>query len=183
MRLLEGLIGLVTIAYPFLVWYSLDHVQPRFVALTLAGLFLLRLSRRQFRQAMGIWPWILPACAIFLLAGALLNQSQWLLAYPVFVNLAFFSVFALSLAYPPPIIERLARLENPDLPAKGVAYTRTVTQIWCVFFVFNGSLSLITIWYGEVWLWSLYNGFIAYVLMGLLMAGEMLVRRKVKARF
>ena len=31
-------------------------------------------------------------------------------------------------------IERIARLQHPDLPPEGVVYTRRVTQIWCVFF-------------------------------------------------
>lgn len=182
--MLDSLIGAATVAYPFWVWYSLDHFQPRSVALVLAGLFLLRLSRRRFRQqAFGAWFWVLPACALFLLAAALANQAGWLLAYPVFVSLAFFAVFAFSLSHPPTIVERLARLEDPGLPPKGVAYTRKVTWVWCGFFLANAVVSLVTVWHGDRWLWSLYNGFIFYLLMGLLMAAEMLVRRKVKASF
>ncbi len=183
----NALLGVVTVGYPFLVWFSLDHFQPRFVALMLAGLFLLRLFFLQCRSPSfsmaGAWPWAALACAFFLLAIALVNEAQWLLAYPVFVSLLFFIVFTYSLAYPPTVVERLARLEDPDLPPKGVAYTRKVTQVWCGFFLVNAALSLATIWHGDRWLWSLYNGGVAYVLMGLLMAGEMAVRRKVKASF
>lgn len=182
--MLNGIIWLATIAYPFLVWFSLDSVQPRYVVLPLAGLALLRFFKRGPSQPMdrtgGL---VFAACALFLLVIALVNETRWLLAYPVFVSLAFFTVFASSLVYPPPVVERLARLEDPDLPPKGVAYTRKVTQVWSGFFLVNAAISLLTIWHGDPWLWSLYNGGIFYLLMGLLMAAEMAVRRKVKAGY
>lgn len=183
--MLNGIIGAVTVIYPFLVWYSLDYLQPRSLALALAALFLLRLLRRGPRAAAGAaWRSLLPAvCVLFLLGIALANETRWLLAYPVFVSLAFFAVFSYSLAHPPTVVERLARLEDPDLPPKGVAYTHKVTQVWSGFFLANAAISSATVWYGDRWLWSLYNGGVFYVLMGLLMAWEMAVRRKVKASY
>ena len=64
-----------------------------------------------------------------------------------------------------------------------MAYTRKVTQAWCAFFILNGLAAAATVWLGDRWLWSLYNGFIAYVLMGILMGTELLIRRKVKQAF
>ena len=81
---------------------------------------------------------------------------------------------------PQSIVERMARLSEPDLPASGVAYTRTVTKVWCAFFVVNGSIALATALWASQAVWSLYNGVIAYVAMGVLFAGEYLVRLKVK---
>ena len=182
--MLNGVIWVMTVSYPFLIWFSLDYIQPRYLALALAGLFLLRILFRHPSLPTGkAWSLALAACPLFLLFSALINESSWLLAYPVFVSLMFFIVFTYSLAHPPTIVERLARLEDPNLPSKGVAYTRKVTQVWCGFFLVNITLSLVTIWNGDPWLWSLYNGCVAYVLMGLLMAGEMAVRRKVKAGY
>ncbi|AEG02534.1 hypothetical protein [Methylomonas methanica] len=181
---LNGLIWAVTLSYPFLVWYSLDYFQPRSIALALAAVFLLRLlAQHSSRKPAGITAILAPACLIFLLAIALANETRWLLSYPVLVSLSFFAIFAYSLLYPPSAIERLARLEDPDLPAKGVAYTRKVTWVWSVFFFCNAGISLATLWYGDPWLWSFYNGCLFYILMGLLMAGEMLIRRKVKASY
>lgn len=183
-RVLTCLIGGITLAYPFLVWYSLDFFQPRTVALALAVFFLLRmLMSNPSTKPNGLLAILAPACLMFLLAIALLNETRWLLGYPVLVSLLFFGVFAYSLAYPPSVVERLARLEDPDLPAKGVAYTRKVTWVWSVFFLCNAGMSLATLWYGDRWLWSFYNGCLFYVLMGLLMGVEMLVRRKVKASY
>ena len=181
--LLNGLIAGLTMSYPFLIWFSLDYFQPRTLALVLAGLFLLRFLASGMQADAGLMRFIVPICVLFLLAIAWLNQAGGLMVYPVFVSLLFFTVFSISLAYPPTVVERLARLEDPDLPAKGVAYTRRVTQIWSVFFLSNAAVSLFTVWYGDRWLWSLYNGCVFYVLMGLLMAAEMAVRRKVKASY
>jgi len=181
-KILNGIILLVTISYPFLVWFSLDYLQPRSVALLLAGLFLLR-SLLQKDQLPGGALLIAPACVLFLLAVALINQTSWLLAYPVFVSLLFFAVFSYSLANPPTVVERLARLEDPELPPKGIAYTRKVTLVWSIFFLANAAVSLATIWHGDPWLWSLYNGCVFYILMGLLMAVEMTIRRKVRASY
>lgn len=183
-RILSGVLWVITIGYPFLVWYFLDSVPPRSLALIFAVLFLLRLLRRSPKaMASGVWLPMALACIAFLLAAALINQAAWLLAYPVFVSLLFFTVFFYSLFYPPTIVERIARFEDPDLPPKGVAYTRKVTQVWSMFFLGNALVSLATVWYGDHGLWSLYNGCVFYVLMGLLMAGEMAVRRKVRASF
>ncbi len=182
--MLNGLIWGITLSYPFLVWFSQDYLQPRYLALIMAGLFLLRTLIHKPKQSMGkLWILLYPTCALFLLVSAFVNQSSWLLAYPVFVSMVFFTVFAYSLSYPPTVVERLARLEDPDLPPKGVDYTRKVTQVWSGFFLLNAAISLFTIWYGDPWLWSLYNGGLFYLLMGLLMAAEMFVRRKVKANF
>ncbi len=182
--MLNGIVWGVTIIYPFLIWFSLDYLQPRYLALALAGLFLFRFFNHYPNQPTGgVWSLVLVACPLSLLIIALVNETSWLLAYPVFVSLLFFTVFASSLVHPPTIVERLARLEDPDLPPKGVIYTRKVTQVWCGFFLVNATISLITIWHGDPWLWSLYNGGLFYVLMGLLMVAEMAVRRKVKASY
>ena len=90
-------------------------------------------------------------------------------------------VFAASLAFPPTAVERIARLSEPDLPPSGVAYTRRVTQVWCGFFVLNGALALATALWMSDRAWALYNGLIAYGLIGLLFGVEWLVRQRVRA--
>jgi uncharacterized membrane protein len=87
-------------------------------------------------------------------------------------------VFSWSLRSPTSLIERLARIQQPDLPPEGIIYTRRVTQIWCVFFIVNGSIALVTALWSSFEIWSLYNGFIAYLLMGLLLVGEYIVRMR-----
>ncbi len=80
------------------------------------------------------------------------------------------------------MIERFARLMEPEFPPEAVIYCRKVTMIWCGFFVVNGSIALVTALLGDIKIWTLYNGFISYLLMGLLFGIEYLVRRAVKRK-
>ena len=122
------------------------------------------------------------------LAGALLlaaltawsNALLPLKLYPLLINAVMLSVFAYTLISPPSMIERFARLREPDLPLQAIGYTRRVTQVWCGFFIINGLIALATALWASPAIWSLYNGFIAYLLMGLLFGGEYLVRLRMK---
>jgi uncharacterized membrane protein len=177
-RPLTVLMGAVTLAYPFLVYAGIAHLQPQWLALLLGGVALLRAlaSRTAFWWAAAAGAGVLAALGF---AG---NSLLPLKLYPLLVNGVFLAVFAISLARPPSAIERIARLTEPDMPPEGVAYTRRVTQVWCGFFVVNGLISLATALWASNAVWALYNGLISYGLMGLLFAGEWLVRRRVRAR-
>jgi uncharacterized membrane protein len=122
--------------------------------------------------------------ALLTLAGvtALTNSETLLRLYPAAVSLGMLALFGLSLKFPPSMVERFARLDDPALPPDGVRYTRRVTQVWCAFFIFNGSVAGFTAVAASRDAWALYNGFIAYVLMGVLFAAEWLVRRRHLAR-
>jgi uncharacterized membrane protein/acyl-CoA synthetase (AMP-forming)/AMP-acid ligase II len=124
--------------------------------------------------------------APFLMAGlaALVwfSESRRLaMLYPVIINLSLYGFFWYSLRAGPSAIERLARLENPQLPPEGVGYTRVLTQVWCWFFVFNGACAALTAWWGEPKIWAFYNGFLAYILIGSLVFGERFARPRLLA--
>ena len=99
--------------------------------------------------------------------------------YPVAVNALMLAVFGGSLFTKQTVIERLARLQHPDLPPEGVRHTRRVTQIWCAFFVFNGVTAAILAGLQYYDWWAAYTGIVSYVLMGILFAGEWIYRKLV----
>ena len=107
------------------------------------------------------------------------NSEALLLLYPASMSASMLIVFGATLFNPPTMVERFARLREPDLPEQSVRYTRRVTEAWCVFFVCNGAIAVYTALYASREAWALYNGLIAYLLMGALFAGERLVRRRV----
>jgi uncharacterized membrane protein len=119
--------------------------------------------------------------ALLLAAFAIWRNELWALKlYPVLISGTLLAVFAYSLLVPPSIIERLARRQDPNFPPTAVAYTRRVTQVWCLFFTINGAIALCTaLWAPDV-AWALYTGVIAYLLMGLLFGGEWLFRQRLK---
>ncbi len=100
--------------------------------------------------------------------------------YPVMVSTGFFVLFVSTLFTSTSFVERLARINESNLSLKAMAYMRKVTMAWCVFFVLNGTIATYTALRGSDELWVLYNGLISYLLMGVLAAGEWLVRQTVK---
>jgi hypothetical protein len=64
--------------------------------------------------------------------------------------------------------------------AAAIPYTRKVTITWCLFFIANGSIATFTALYSSMEIWSLYNGFIAYILMGSVFVIEYLIRIRVR---
>ncbi|MBB5205760.1 putative membrane protein [Inhella inkyongensis] len=175
---MSKLLGLAVMAsYPLLVYLGLAHAEPRALALLLLALGLARYLTARSQAALGM------ALAGLVLAAltAWSNQLLPLKLYPVAMNAALLLVFAGSLFKGPPVVERIARLREPELDARGQHYTRRVTQVWCLFFIGNGSLALVTALWADERTWALYNGLIAYVLMATLMGGEWLVRRRWRA--
>ena len=172
------LVTLATAGYPLLVYLGFGRWDPIWLALGLAALMFLRAfgGRDPF--------WVAAGVGVLLLGGATALQGSWLplKLYPVLVSLVLFVVFALSLVRPPTVVERIARMAEPDLDAAGVAYTRKVTLAWCGFFVVNGSVSAATSLWGSEQAWVLYNGLLSYLLVALFFGGEWLVRRRVRGR-
>lgn len=168
----------LSLAYPLAVYTLLGRFEPRWLAVLLCALALLRAVTTRER----LWLWAALGTGLLAAWATLSNAPLPLKLYPALVNGALLLGFGLSLRFGQPVAERLARLQEPDLPPVAVAYTRRVTQVWCGFFVVNGSLALATALWASERVWALYNGLIAYVLIGTLFAAEWLVRQRVKAR-
>jgi uncharacterized membrane protein len=105
-------------------------------------------------------------------AIVLTNSELLLRLYPSLVNLGLLVAFGATLMRGPSMVEKFARIHNPDPSPQVVRYTRRVTLIWCAFFMLNSGFSVYTAlcWRREAW--SLYNGALAYVLIGVLLLGE-----------
>jgi len=170
---------LITLLFPLALWLSDGRVAPSLLAalLLLVGAARLPISGPNIATRYWAGTTILLAIVAFW-SDALLP----LRFYPVLVNAVLLTIFAYSLFSPPSMIERLARLHEPSIPPAAVGYTRRVTQVWCVFFACNGSVALYTALFASIAQWSFYNGFLAYVLMGILFAGEYCARCYFKRR-
>ncbi|EJG0986600.1 hypothetical protein C4G66_RS06665 [Vibrio parahaemolyticus] len=181
-QLLTGLSAIVLFASPFAVYFGIDKFGLNLVGGLLIAALLLRLfvANKTPLKEFKFLALTTGAVGILLVAlGMVFKQHGWLKFYPVVVNICMLCVFAFSLKQPQSIIERLARLQEPELPPSGVAYTRKVTMVWCVFFVLNATFALYTCFL-PVKIWTLYNGLISYLLAGSLFAGEWIVRQFVR---
>lgn len=184
MRRFHLLAGALLLLYPLLVYLGLSHGEKSLLALLLLPLFAIRLFAGSALPS--TWQWAtrwLGAVGLLLIGlNIWFRQHDWLLYYPIVVNMTLLGVFGWSLGQPMTLVERLARLTTPDLPEQGIRYTRKVTQLWCLFFICNGLCAGWTVWHGDLAIWGLYNGLVSYLLMGALMGGEWLVRQRVMKR-
>lgn len=115
----------------------------------------------------------LPVLTLGMLAlSATLNARGFALATPTLINIVLLVVFGSTLGTDTPMIERFARLIDPELNEGQRAWCRLWTIIWCAFFFLNGLLAAImALWAPLLW-WSLYTSLLAYLIMGILFATE-----------
>ena len=168
---------IITLLYPLAIWIARGHVEPHWLACLLLAAVVTRLPSLKISR---VARWSVVGALALAATAVWSNALLPLKLYPVLINCALLVAFAYSLISPPSIVERLARVREPDLPAAAIGYTRRVTQVWCVFFVINGSIALATALWASEAVWSLYTSVIAYILMGALFGGEYLVRRRFK---
>lgn len=175
--MLKVLLVAVSLAYPALVYFTIEHLGAVWFLPVMFALLLWRIlaSRHAAERAV-----LLLALAVLVVLVFALPPTLTLKFYPVLMSLAMLTLFGSSLLQDQSMVERLARLKEPDLPEAGVRYTRRVTWVWSCFFATNAVVSLATVFMNDQ-IWVLYNGVIAYLLIAALMAGEWLVRGRVKA--
>lgn len=170
----------LALGYPVAIYAALRWFEPQVIAAALAAFVLLRGRRRASSLLQGL-SWasrgILVGMLLLCLAALVGNDETLVRLYPAAVSAALLALFGLSLVQPPSMIERLARLQHPNLPPEALGYTRKVTMIWCAFFLLNTAIAAWTAVAASRELWAVYNGFLSYVAMGALFTVEWLYRR------
>jgi uncharacterized membrane protein len=170
------------VAYPFLVYAGLGHAPAGLFVLAALALVALRLAAvRRGRVGRALAPALAAVAAATLLAWSL-DPAVAAQAYPVLMSLGMAAAFGWSLRHPPSLIELFARLAEPDPDAAARAYMRRVTLAWCAVLLLNAGLSALSVLHGDLALWTLYNGLVSYLLMGLMFVGEYALRRWLRRR-
>jgi len=178
-RIFQRFFKVLPILYPVFIYLGLNYFSPGIVGLGIAGLIGIRLFIQKSLPKSINLKFLSPIFFLIifiLIINLFLNQEILIKLYTVFVNLGLLMLFVYSLFRPPNIAERIARLTHPDLNPEEVRYTRKVTIGWAIFFIFNTVISLYTVFYCSLETWTLYNGFIAYVLVGILFSVEYGIR-------
>ena len=203
-KFLKILFYVLAALYPFLVFTLLVILKlpiriASFCVVVLACAFFLCFTggskaNKKEKKALDLRP--LVSSALFLIAGIICfatNQSIFLKLYSVVINAVLLSVFGSTLFLKPNLCFRLATLTDKSIVGSSfenqvLEYCKKVTIIWCCFFVINGSIAAFTALYDfgdeEVnnKVWSVYNGGISYVLMGLIFVVEFVVRKIVDSK-
>lgn len=201
-KFLKVLFYVVAAVYPVLVFTMLVvfrmpvRILSLFVVVLACAFFLSASGGRKSdgkseKKALDWRPML--SSALFLLAGILcfvFNKKIFLKLYSVVISATMLFVFGSSLFFKPNIIFRFACLGDKSVKGSSFepqvnSYCKKVTVVWCVFFVLNGSVSAFTALHDfgndalNDKIWSVYNGGISYIIMGLLFAVEFLVRKMV----
>ena len=184
MKILVGVVtSVLVMLYPVAIWVGLTHFSARTVGLWIVGLLLpvtvvrFRRAAREDLFAVLRIPLVILACV---LPSVLFDDRRFVLVMPVLINIALLATFGLSLRGTP-MVERFARMQETEgLSDAQVAHCRQVTIAWVVFFLLNASVAAGLALFAPLAWWATYNGGIAYGLMGLMFAGEYVLRQ---ARF
>ena len=157
-------------------------------------------SKKKDGQKKTMMDWRPLFSSILLLGTGLLcfftNQILFLKLYSVAISLILMFIFGSTLIFKPNMIFRFATLSDKSIIGSSsekdvYRYCRNVTIIWCVFFLINGTISTITAFSEEIFkidsdtantIWSVYNGGLSYLLLGLLFFVEIRVRKYVYKR-
>lgn len=178
-RLISLIIGIVFIAYPLLIYLGMTRFSPKvigagvLVLVGVRGVFLLGTDKNKWKQFL---PLILTS-AVIGMVSLVLNNERPLRLMPVFINGALLFTFGATLWRGPSMIERFAALKEKVITNAISEYCYKWTLVWCAFFVFNGSVAFYTSFYTSREYWTVYNGLISYILIGLLFASEMITRK------
>jgi uncharacterized membrane protein len=179
MRWANLVAGTLLVLYPFMVYLGIQWLEPAVLGLALVAVYLFRvlLKAEKFWQRGALIAAGVAVAAVFWFA----NSELLLRLIPTGINLALAGVFGAGLIWPPTVPTRMAALHRgvsyQELPPPVTHYTRWVTGLWVIFFLFNAGISALTALVGSREVWALYNGFLAYVLVGTLLAAEYGYRR------
>lgn len=182
-NLFKGILLLAFLLYPIFVFLGLQYFDPKFLvgAILLLLFFRFVLFKNSKNPIAKKLSYVAIVAFIIIALGTFLSSYDSVKSYPVIVNFSLAIIFMQSLSSGKmPIIERIARIQEQDLPEHAIKYTRKVTVVWSVFFIINGLVSIGTWIFADIETWTLYNGFISYIFIGVLFLVEFVIRQKVK---
>jgi len=170
----------LAVTYPLAVWWSLTHTSARNTGLLVMLVIIPGIALRlRGKSRSELWPVLRVPLVVLgvLLLGVLFDDPRFVFAMPVLINAGLLLTFGSTLRGDVPMIERFARMQDPNLSDAQRAHCRRWTVRWCAFFVLNGGVALGLALLADVRSWATYTGGIAYALMGGMFTAEFLERR------
>ncbi len=166
--------------YPIIVYFGLNFLPPSFFGLILVAILAMRFGVLLPAERLVLLP-VLMVLLAYAITTMILDSTSMLLFYPALVNFILCVVFANSLRYEEPFLLRIVRARGVATSKHTPRYLYRLTALWAGFFALNG---MISIWTSTLSMeaWTLYNGLISYLVVAILIGGEVLFRRRYKKR-
>ncbi len=185
---------LLTVAYPAMVYFGLQRINPSafavlFLALAAAKLLAYRASLKKSASTGTEQPKdashtgmiaVIVGFSVLLMAT---NSQSLLKFYPVIANLSIASFFLYSLTTPCSLIERFARLAGKTITPNAKRYTRRLTAVWGGLLILNAIAAGATVFWGSLAQWAMYNGLLSYGFFMSFGAAELVFRQFYIKRF
>ncbi len=171
---MSGLASFLTL--PFMAWAFYVDLPATTFLLAISFLFLASLF--PLRLFSGLKSGLILLVGLFYLSG----QKELLLFYPALASAVICVLFIASMLSPPCLVLRMARKMEPDLPVEAEVYCRVVNLVWVGVLAFNSLFAYWTATRGSLEIWSFYNGFLSYLIIGVVMITEYAVRKIFRAR-
>ncbi|GAB4358142.1 MAG: membrane protein [Methylohalobius crimeensis] len=172
-RWLPGVVlTLLFLAYPFLAQALVARGGGGALPWAIGGVLLWRAWRGK-GAIRGLWLTL----GLALLGGHLWLGAQAARWVPAVAFVWVGWVFGRTLMHPPPLIERMVRLQFRDIPPYLLVYLRRLTIVWTGFFLAAATLSVGLTLVGTQSAWLGFHGFGIYLAMAVLVSGEYLYRR------
>jgi acyl-coenzyme A synthetase/AMP-(fatty) acid ligase/uncharacterized membrane protein/3-hydroxymyristoyl/3-hydroxydecanoyl-(acyl carrier protein) dehydratase len=182
----------ISVLYPLIVYCGLEYwgLSPRRLSIVLLALAFYHFfnfthgKSHMDRGRAAVFVALVSICA-FLAFFA--DNILFVKLYPVLVSLSLLAFFGVTLFHGESFAFRMASLADKSLmvsPSLNAVrrYCRKVTIAWCIFFSVNAFIALLTVFVGSDKIWSLYNGLISYILIGIIFIVEYLVRKMVQSK-
>ena len=167
-----------TLAYPTIMYFSINVFSPRALALGV-GLAVVMGAALQRRTPHGA-RLLIPMLGIvgLCLLNTVWHHARLFLYIPMLISLSLFCSFGYSLLQPPSMVELFVRgmVAIEVFSSEQTRYFQQVTLAWVIFLALNGATSAWTACCATMATWTLYNGLISYVAMGILFMAELFYR-------
>lgn len=176
-----GLATLASVAYPLLVYLFAQDLSNTVIAVFIVIVTALRFAlTRRFNDPV---QW-LALLVVMIYSTLLLLQNNTLLPrlYPSLLSLMVATVFGSSLLGSEPLLLRMARLTQSDIPPQALPYLWWLTLIWTLLLIANALTAAVLAVYAQVKIWALYTGLWSYLIFAGFFVLEWAYRQHYKRR-
>jgi len=186
--------GLIAVIYPILVFCALVvfklPIRYLSIGIIIFAIAYSIVNSRHYKGKHTIVLFVSPLilCIIGVISLCLDDSPFFIKLYPSLASLAYLTIMITSFFFPPPLAYYFVDIFDKSIKTKipkdifdSFCYRATV--VWCVFFVIDSIIAVITAYYGSDFIWGVYNGGITYCTMGLIFVGEFIVLKSIEKKY
>jgi len=188
------LFGLIAIMYPVLVFCALVvfklPIRYLSIGIIIFAIAYTIVNSRHYKGkhtvALFVSPLIL--CTIGVISLWIDDSPIFIKLYPALASIAYLTIMITSFIFPPPLAYYFVDIFNKSIKTKIPKeifdnFCFRASVVWCVFFLVDAIIALITVYFTSELFWGVYNGGVTYCIMGLIFVGEFIVLKIIEKKY